>query len=96
MVLLEAKNVAKSYGGLKVLTDLKFHVNSGEIVGVIGPNGAGKTTFMNLVSCLSPFTSGTITYKGIRLNDKKLHEIAKLGIARTFQVSKTLWWSVSA
>lgn len=88
MVLLEAKNVAKSYGGLKVLTDVTFSVNEGEIVGIIGPNGAGKTTFMNLVSRLTSITGGVINYKGKPINNKKPHEIAKLGIARTFQVVK--------
>lgn len=88
MVLLEAKNVAKSYGGLKVLTDVTFNVNRGEIVGIIGPNGAGKTTFMNLVSRLTSITGGVINYKGNPINNKKPHEIAKLGIARTFQVVK--------
>lgn len=88
MAILEAKNVAKSYGGLKVLTDVNFEVNEGEIVGIIGPNGAGKTTFMNLISRLTPITDGVIVYKGEIINDKKPHEIAKLGIARTFQVVK--------
>lgn len=88
MVLLEAKNVAKSYGGLKVLTDVTFRVNKGEIVGIIGPNGAGKTTFMNLISRLTNITGGVISYKGQPINNKKPHEIAKLGIARTFQVVK--------
>ncbi len=88
MVILEAKNVAKSYGGLKVLTDVNFEVNKGEIVGIIGPNGAGKTTFMNLISRLTPITGGVIVYKGEIINDKKPHEIAKMGIARTFQVVK--------
>lgn len=88
MVLLEAKNVAKSYGGLKVLTDVTFNVNKGEIIGIIGPNGAGKTTFMNLVSRLTNITGGVINYKGQPINNKKPHEIAKLGIARTFQVVK--------
>ncbi len=88
MVLLEAKNVAKSYGGLKVLTDVTFRVNQGEIVGIIGPNGAGKTTFMNLISRLTSITGGVINYKGQTINNKKPHEIAKMGIARTFQVVK--------
>ncbi len=88
MVLLEAKNVAKSYGGLKVLTDVTFSVNQGEIVGIIGPNGAGKTTFMNLISRLTSITGGVINYKGQTINNKKPHEIAKMGIARTFQVVK--------
>jgi len=88
MVILEAINVAKSYGGLKVLTDVNFQVNKGEIVGIIGPNGAGKTTFMNLISCLTPITGGVIKYKGEVINNKKPYEIAKLGIARTFQIVK--------
>lgn len=88
MAILEAKNVAKSYGGLKVLTDVNFEVNKDEIVGVIGPNGAGKTTFMNLISRLTSITDGVIVYKGEIINDKKPHEIAKMGISRTFQVVK--------
>jgi branched-chain amino acid transport system ATP-binding protein len=88
MVILEAINVAKSYGGLKVLTDVNFQVNKGEILGIIGPNGAGKTTFMNLISCLTPITGGVIKYKGEVINNKKPYEIAKLGIARTFQIVK--------
>lgn len=88
MVILEAKNVAKSYGGLKVLTDVNITVNKGEILGIIGPNGAGKTTFMNLISRLTSITGGTIYFKGIPLNNKKPYEVARLGIARTFQVVK--------
>lgn len=88
MAILEAKNIAKNYGGLKVLTDVNFEVNKDEVVGVIGPNGAGKTTFMNLISRLTPITDGVIVYKGEIINHKKPHEIAKMGISRTFQVVK--------
>ncbi|MCI0469593.1 MAG: ABC transporter ATP-binding protein [Nitrospirae bacterium] len=88
MVILEAKNIAKRYGGLEVLTDVNLQINKGEILGIIGPNGAGKTTFMNLISRLTPITDGAITYKGVRLNDKRSYEISRLGIARTFQVVK--------
>ncbi len=88
MTLLEAKNVAKNYGGLTVLTDVNCKVEQGEIVGIIGPNGAGKTTFMNLISGLTDITGGVIVYKGTTINDKKAYEISKMGIARTFQVVK--------
>jgi branched-chain amino acid transport system ATP-binding protein len=88
MALLEAKNVAKNYGGLKVLTNVNFEVNKDEIVGIIGPNGAGKTTFMNLISRLTSISDGEILYKGEAINHKKAHEIAKMGISRTFQVVK--------
>ncbi|MCE5193906.1 MAG: ABC transporter ATP-binding protein [Nitrospiraceae bacterium] len=88
MILLEAKNIAKSYGGLSVLIDVNFDVKKGEIVGVIGPNGAGKTTFMNLISRLTPITGGVIIYKGQTINYLKPYEISKMGIARTFQVVK--------
>lgn len=88
MTLLEAKNVAKNYGGLTVLTDVNCKVEQGEIVGIIGPNGAGKTTFMNLISGLTDITGGVIVYKGATINDKKPYEIAKMGISRTFQVVK--------
>ncbi|MCL4493164.1 MAG: ABC transporter ATP-binding protein [Nitrospirae bacterium] len=86
--ILEAKNVAKSYGGLKVLTDVNFHVTQGEIVGIIGPNGAGKTTLMNLISRLTSITGGVLVYKGETINDKKPYEMSKMGISRTFQVVK--------
>ncbi|MCL5966392.1 MAG: ABC transporter ATP-binding protein [Deltaproteobacteria bacterium] len=88
MAILETRSVAKSYGGLKVLADVTLDVREGEILGIIGPNGAGKTTLMNLISRLTSITGGEILYKGRPINDRKPHEIAKLGIARTFQVVK--------
>ncbi len=86
--MLETKNVAKNYGGLKVLSDVNFNVTNGEILGIIGPNGAGKTTLMNMISRLTPITGGVIVYKGETINDKKPYEVSKMGISRTFQVVK--------
>jgi len=66
--------------------DVSFSVEPGEILVIIGPNGAGKTTIFNLISGVLPLTGGTIRFKGRLLNGLKPHEIANLGLARTFQM----------
>jgi len=74
-----------SFGGLKALAGIELAVGEGEIFSVIGPNGAGKTTLFNCISGLYRPDSGTILFKGDRLQNKKPDRIARLGIARTFQ-----------
>jgi branched-chain amino acid transport system ATP-binding protein len=74
-----------SFGGLKALAGIGLAVGKGEIFSVIGPNGAGKTTLFNCISGLYRPDSGTILFKGDRLQNKKPDRIARLGIARTFQ-----------
>ncbi|MEW6685315.1 MAG: ABC transporter ATP-binding protein [Candidatus Edwardsbacteria bacterium] len=85
-MLLEAKHISKTFGGLKALQNLDLQILSGEIVGLIGPNGAGKTTFFNcLTGTFSP-TQGEIFFKEKHnLVGMRAHEITELGIARTFQ-----------
>jgi branched-chain amino acid transport system ATP-binding protein len=83
--LLEVKGLTKRFGGVTAVDNVSFHVKEGEIVAVIGPNGAGKTTLFNMISCFIPPTEGEVFYKGHRLTGKKIHELAQLGIARTFQ-----------
>ncbi len=73
------------FGGIIALDDISFEVASGQICGVIGPNGAGKTTLFNCLSRLYTPFSGAITFSGRSLLALKRHEIAELGIARTFQ-----------
>ena len=89
--LLEIKQLGKSFGGLRVINDLDVTVYQGEILGLIGPNGAGKTTLFNLVTGVHRSDSGSIVFKQ---NDiTKLsppHKVARLGVARTFQVVKPL------
>jgi branched-chain amino acid transport system ATP-binding protein len=83
--LLELEDVSKSFGGLGVISGLDLHVDEGEIVSVIGPNGAGKTTLFNLVTGVYAPDTGDIRLDGQSLVGLPPHDIAKLGVARTFQ-----------
>lgn len=83
--LLETKDVTIRFGGLVAVNLLNLEVNKGEIIAVIGPNGAGKTTAFNLITGVYALTEGNILFNGEKINGKKPDEIAKLGIARTFQ-----------
>jgi branched-chain amino acid transport system ATP-binding protein len=80
-------DVTKRFGGLVALDRLAFHVNEGEILGLIGPNGAGKTTCINAICAFYPATTGHIVWRGHDITRLKSHQIAKLGIGRTFQSS---------
>lgn len=84
-VVLELKNVNKSFGGVQAVKDMSFVINKGELAGLIGPNGAGKTTIFNLVTGVYDVTSGDIEFKGKNINKLKTYEVISLGIARTFQ-----------
>ncbi|UCD22308.1 MAG: ABC transporter ATP-binding protein [Chloroflexota bacterium] len=88
MPILEGQGVSKYFGGLAAVSDVDFHIEQGEILGLIGPNGAGKTTLFNLISAALPISSGEITFKGRKLNGLKPHRICQMGIARTFQETK--------
>jgi ABC-type branched-subunit amino acid transport system ATPase component len=83
--LLELKNISKNFGGLRVITNLSFDVQQGEIVSLIGPNGAGKTTVLNLITGLYRPDIGDIVLEGQSLLGREMHRITRLGIARTFQ-----------
>ena len=84
-VILSIEHVAVHFGGLVALSDLNFTVSDGEIVGLIGPNGAGKTTAFNVFTGYLKATDGRVRYRGTLLNGRKPHEIADLGLVRTFQ-----------
>lgn len=86
-MLLETNKLTKRFGGLTVMHDLDVCVQEGEIHGLLGPNGAGKSTFFNLVTGVLKPTSGTISYDGHDITLSKPHEVAKLGIGRTFQLN---------
>lgn len=83
--VLEARNMTRRFGGLIAVNDVSFDVLEGEIFGLIGPNGAGKTTLFNLMTGLTPPSSGTLTYQGQTVTGLAPHRVASLGISRTFQ-----------
>jgi branched-chain amino acid transport system ATP-binding protein len=86
--ILEGNGVIKYFGGLAAVSDVDFHVERGEIVGLIGPNGAGKTTLFNLISAALVTKRGIIRYKDKKITGLKPHQICRMGIARTFQSVK--------
>jgi branched-chain amino acid transport system ATP-binding protein len=86
-MLLEVSGLTKHFGGLAAVSLLDFHVNKGEILGLIGPNGAGKTTVFNLITGVFPPTRGRVVFDGVDITRKKPHQVAKLGIGRTFQLN---------
>ncbi|WP_066267114.1 ABC transporter ATP-binding protein [Hydrogenophaga palleronii] len=88
-ILLSAQNLSVRFGGVLAVNNVSFDVKRGEVFTLIGPNGAGKTTVFNLISRIYTPTTGHIDYTGpngtLRLTEQAPHQIAKLGIARTFQ-----------
>lgn len=88
-VLLEGRNVCKSFGNLKAVCGVDFALFKGEILGLIGPNGSGKTTFVNVVTNVYRTDGGGwIRFNGRRIDGLPPHATARLGIARTYQVIK--------
>ncbi len=85
MAHLRVDGLSISFGGLKAVDNLSFEIQDGSIHGLIGPNGAGKTTTFNCISGLYKPDSGTVTLDGQDLTPLKPHQIAQLGVARTFQ-----------
>jgi len=83
--LLEVRGMTRRFGGLVAVNNVSFAVRRGEIFGLIGPNGAGKTTLFNLMTGLTPPSSGTLIYRGENITRLRPHRIAARGIARTFQ-----------
>ncbi len=86
MKILEVKNLSKSYGGIKAVTDVTFDLDEGEILGLMGANGAGKTTLMSMLAGNVQPSSGSIALEGIRIERLPAHKVSQLGIARTFQI----------
>jgi branched-chain amino acid transport system ATP-binding protein len=88
-ILLSAQDLSVRFGGVLAVNKVSFDVKRGEVFTLIGPNGAGKTTVFNLISRIYTPTTGVIDYAGpqgtLRLTDQQPHQIAQLGIARTFQ-----------
>ncbi len=88
MRILEGEGVTKNFGGLSAVSDVNFHVDQGEVLGLIGPNGAGKTTLFNLISAALVPKPGIIKFKGQNITGLGAYKICRLGIARTFQTVK--------
>src|SRR5215475_15130852 len=84
MVELEIAHLRLRFGGLSVLEDVSFSVASGELFALIGPNGAGKTSVLNCISGIYR-GSGAIRFRGEDIVDLAPHQVARLGLARTFQ-----------
>ncbi len=85
MTLLTARNLELSFGGIRAVRDVSFDVDAGDVFSIIGPNGAGKTSIFNLISRFYDLDSGRLELEGADLGKLKAHDIARLGIARTFQ-----------
>ena len=90
MALLEVQNLNKSFGGLSAVSNCSFDVQEGSITALIGPNGAGKTTVFNLISGVLKPDSGTVTFDGTQIQHKVPHQITRLGMNRSFQISLNL------
>lgn len=84
-MILELKNITKSFGGVVAINDTSFHINRNEIFGLIGPNGAGKTTMFNIITGNYKPTKGEVFLDGNKITNKKNYKIVRAGIARTFQ-----------
>ena len=84
--LLEATGVTKRFGGLVAVDEVDISVAAGEIVGLIGPNGSGKTTLFDCLSCVQRADSGEIRFDGADIGRRTPHEIARMGVSRTFQI----------
>jgi branched-chain amino acid transport system ATP-binding protein len=84
--LLALDNVSRRFGGLSAVDGVSFSVDKGEIIGLIGPNGAGKTTLINLITGVHPATGGHVRFEGHDITRQRPYQIARLGLARTFQI----------
>jgi len=84
--LLEVNKVSKSFGGVHAVSGVNFNLYAGELLGLIGPNGSGKTTLVNLITGFLKPDRGSVVYKGENITGWMPYNIARLGIARTFQM----------
>ncbi|SMY08853.1 ABC transporter ATP-binding protein [Flavimaricola marinus] len=87
---LEISNLQKRFGGLVAVAGVSFSLAPGEVVGLLGPNGSGKTTVLNMISGALPCDGGTVRVGGADITRLKPHQVAKHGVARTFQLVRPL------
>ena len=85
MSFFKAEGIARRFGGIKAVDDVSFEVTEGEVFTIIGPNGAGKSTIFNLISRIYDCSAGKLVFRGEDITEVPPHQIAKRGIARTFQ-----------
>jgi ABC-type branched-subunit amino acid transport system ATPase component len=88
MNLLEVQNVSKAFGGIHALNTCSITVGEGSITGLIGPNGSGKTTLFNVITGYEQVDSGTIRLRGQTITNAKPDKVFRLGIGRTFQITR--------
>ena len=93
--MLEIRGITKQFGGLTALQDVAFTVDRGELVALVGPNGAGKSTLFNIIAGAFPPTRGQVIFSGRDVTGFTSHDLARLGVARTFQQT-TLFGEQSA
>jgi branched-chain amino acid transport system permease protein len=87
-VLLDCREVERSFGGIRALRGVSLEIEAGEILGLVGPNGSGKSTFINVVAGHYPADRGTIRFDGTPIETLSAHRIARLGIARSYQIPR--------
>jgi branched-chain amino acid transport system permease protein len=87
--LLVVSNLSRSFGGLRAVSEVSFSIAAGEILGIIGPNGAGKTTLFNLLNGVLSANEGSAELAGQSMLGRKVHQVCRMGVGRTFQVVRS-------
>jgi ABC-type branched-subunit amino acid transport system ATPase component len=87
-LMLRVRGLNKAFGGVRAVDGVSFDLHEGELLGIIGPNGSGKTTLVNLITGFVSVDSGTVMFRGCDITGWMPYRIARLGIARTFQMVK--------
>jgi branched-chain amino acid transport system ATP-binding protein len=86
--ILAASNIRKDFGGVRALSGVSIAIEEGGILGLIGPNGSGKTTLLNIIAGIDKPTSGTVLYRGARIDGLRADRVVAAGIAKTHQIPK--------
>ena len=89
--IIVADNVVRKFGGLTAVNVGHLEIQRGAITALIGPNGAGKTTFFNLLTGFDQVDEGSWTFNGIKISGTPPHKVARMGMVRTFQLTKALY-----
>ena len=90
VIALEISQVYRRFGGLVAIDDVSFSVTEGHVTALIGPNGAGKTTLFNAITNVFAPSSGEVKFFGHSLTNMSAHNIARLGLIRTFQTARAM------